>query len=135
MAVEVAAMEPVLVWGRWVAFGVLAGHYSRKECQADHRSYVLAGVSPFLAAGRTTPQVQQQHLMGERLGVSVHWANFLQVSLFLHLVEFQQVHCTPLADLLQEAVLIGFLSLCHKLGSLFLFPFVIFSQVWLCLKR
>lgn len=118
MAVKVAAKGPVLVWGRWVAFGVLVGHYSKKECQDDHRSYVLVGVSPFLAARRMTPQVQKQHLMGERLGVNVQWANFLQVSLFPHPVEFQQVRWSPPADLLQVAVLMVQQELVFQLSLL-----------------
>jgi len=89
MAVGTTAMGPVLVHGRQVTSGVLAGHCSKKGRQADRRSYVLEGVSLFVAADRTTSQ-----------------ASFWQVSLFPPQAGFQQEHWTSPADLLWAGLVV-----------------------------
>lgn len=60
-------MEPVS--GKQVMCGVQTEHCSSKGCQADHRSYGLARVSLFVAAGIMVPRVQQ-HSMRERQAVN-----------------------------------------------------------------
>lgn len=108
MAVEVAAMGPVLVQGRTSEMSV--GHCSKKGCPAGRRSYVLVDVSLVAAADRAAPQAQQQHLMTER--------HLQQVSPFPHEAGSQQVDQTPPATLFQEAVLVVQYELLFQLSLL-----------------
>lgn len=73
MALVVVTMEPVPVSGRQVTCGVQTEHCSRKGYQAACWSYILAGVSPFVAAGIVAPQIQQ-HYTKEKQVVNAHQA-------------------------------------------------------------